>query len=223
MEIFTIDEISFHPGKIAGQLHIQDLKLVQRLAANVGAIIQPKAFYGIGYVDEKEDDSVVIEGIRFHSRVLCHNLKGIGRVFPFVQTLGGAVDELIQNEGDLLAQYTMDQLGNIALRQCRCRLEDHLRKQFALEKISCMSPGSLEDWPIEDQKPLFRLLGTVERAIGVQLSDTFLMLPRKSVSGIYFPSEVSFYSCQLCPRENCDSRKTKYDEQKVREYGLIEE
>ena len=48
-----------------------------------------------------------------------------------------------------------------------------------------------------------------------------LMLPRKSVSGIYFPSEVSFFSCQLCPRDRCDGRKAPYDETLAKQYGVL--
>ena len=221
MEILSIGGISFNPEDISKQLHIQDLGLVKRLLEKVSSVMEPKAAFGVGYVDEKRDDSVVIDGIQFHSRVLYRNLKNIGRVFPFVLTLGAAMEELIESEGDLLDKYLLDQLGNIALKKSRQKLEHHLRECFALDKISCMSPGSLQDWPIEEQKQLFLLLGPIKSAIGVQLTDTFLMLPRKSVSGIYFPSEVSFFSCQLCPREHCDSRKAKYDEKKVRGYGLI--
>lgn len=220
MEIFSIDTLAFQPEKIGPQLHIKDLKLINRLSAKVSAVAVPKAVYGVSYVDEKNADRVVIDGIRLKSRVLYHNLDGIGRVFPFVLTLGPAVDELVHDEKDMLESYILDQLGNIALRQSRRKLEEHLRNQYALEKISCMSPGSLADWPIEEQKPLFELIGPVKEAIGVQLTELFLMLPRKSVSGIYFPSKVSFFSCQLCPRERCDSRKAKYDKQKARQYGL---
>jgi predicted transcriptional regulator len=37
------------------------------------------------------------------------------------------------------------------------------------------------------------------------------MVPSKSVSGILFPTEQTFASCQLCPREGCPSRQAPYD------------
>jgi hypothetical protein len=74
-----------------------------------------------------------------------------------------------------------------------------------------MSPGSLEDWPISEQPKLFSLFGDTERSVGVKLTDSLLMIPRKSISGILFPSEEGFVSCRLCPRENCPSRKALYD------------
>jgi hypothetical protein len=86
-----------------------------------------------------------------------------------------------------------------------------------------MSPGSLSDWPIEQQRPFFSLFDDVEEAIGVKLAKNLLMIPQKSISGIYFPTEVSFYSCQLCPRERCPSRQAGYDEKLAREYEILEE
>jgi hypothetical protein len=76
-----------------------------------------------------------------------------------------------------------------------------------------MSPGSLEDWPITEQPKLFSLFGDTEKSIGVKLTASLLMIPRKSISGILFPSEEGFVSCRLCPRENCPSRKAEFDEE----------
>ncbi len=136
-------------------------------------------------------------------------------------TIGKAMDEIIDASGEMLEKYLLDEIANMALREARGRFEHHLRSAFALEKISCMAPGSLADWPIEQQRPLFGLLPGVEAALGVRLTESFLMLPRKSISGIYFPSEATFFSCQLCPRERCDGRKARYDPQKAKDYGVL--
>jgi len=46
------------------------------------------------------------------------------------------------------------------------------------------------------------------------------MIPRKSSSGIYFPTEIPFFACQLCLKEDCPSRKAAYDANKAKEYGV---
>jgi hypothetical protein len=74
-----------------------------------------------------------------------------------------------------------------------------------------MNPGSLQDWPLREQRPLFALIGAVDTRIGVRLTDSCLMTPRKSTSGIQFPTEESFASCQLCGREVCPNRRAPYD------------
>jgi len=221
MEILLIDGISFTPEAVSNQLHITDLGVVSQVVAKAMTAMEPKVAFEIGYVEKIGDDSVVINALNFHSRVLCQNLNGVGRVFPYVLTLGPAFDELIDNEEDLLDQYLLDQLGNIALRKSRKKFEHHLQNRFALKKMSFMSPGSLEDWPIQEQQQLFSLLGSIKSELRVRLTDSFLMVPRKSLSGIYFPSEVSFLSCQLCPRERCDGRKAKYDKNKAMDYGVV--
>ena len=90
-------------------------------------------------------------------------------------------------------------------------LRAHLSERFAVPQLMVMNPGSLADWPLREQRALFRLLGDVEAAVGVTLTPSLLMTPTKSVSGIFFPSEETFASCQLCPREACPNRRAPYD------------
>ena len=99
------------------------------------------------------------------------------------------------------------------LGAARSHLLDHLTHRHALEKAATMSPGSADEevWPIQQQKELFSLFGDVESLIGVQLTDSFLMVPNKTVSGIRFPTEVDYRNCQLCHREECPSRSAEFD------------
>jgi hypothetical protein len=221
MDIFSIDTLTLDADSIARRLRGARRELVQRVVASVQGVLRPKAAFRAAYVDAKAEDGVVINGVSFRSRVLRRNLEGIVRVFPFVMTVGEAFDRTMDQTGDLLEKYLLDEIGNLALIEARRLFEDHMRNTFALETLSCMSPGSLEDWPTEEQKNLFSLLAGVESLLGVRLTESLLMIPRKSVSGIYFPTEVSFSSCQLCPRESCDNRKAAYDEAKARRYGIL--
>ena len=205
------------------KLRLQDTKIADALIARAAPLMDPKVGYNLCYVNEKTNDSVVIDGTSFRSRVLAKKLSDVGRVFAFVITLGAALEEEIDGCTDLLEKYYLDEIGNMTLRKARLKFEKHLRKQFALDKIGFLSPGSLPDWPIEQQKELFCLLGDAQRELGLHLTDSMLMLPRKSVSGIYFPSKVSFFSCQLCPRDRCEGRKALYNEALAREYGVHEE
>jgi hypothetical protein len=205
------------------RLHLKregDLKAVEDLVQIAQPLIEPKVIYKLCYIAEKLAEGVIIEGQQFTSMVLRKNLDKIERVFPFVITIGKKFGEKLETCSDLLEKFYFDTIGNVALNQVRMALRDHLKQQYALEKTAFMAPGSLPNWPIEQQKPLFKLLGDVQASIGVELTESLLMLPAKSVSGIYFPTETSFFSCQLCPRERCESRKAKYDEKLAREYGI---
>ncbi len=219
VEILALTDIQIDPEAAARRLRVADRGVMGRLIATAVAASVPTAAFRVSYVDEKREDGVVVDGVRFASRVLRRNLEEVGRVFPFVLTAGQGVDELIAASGDMLEKYLLDEIGNMVLQEARSRFERQLRSRFALGTISCMAPGSLAEWPIEEQAPLFRLLPGVEPAIGVHLTESFLMLPRKSISGIYFPSETTFFSCQLCPRERCEGRKARFDPEKARAYG----
>jgi hypothetical protein len=208
---------------IRRRLHLKrdnDLKAVQDLVHVAQPIVEPKVLYKTCYIEEKLAESVIIDGLHLSSTVLRKNLDKIERVFPFVITIGNKFSEKLDTCKDLLEKFYLDTIGNVALNQARLVLKDHLKQKYALEKTAFMAPGSLPNWPIEQQKPLFKLLGDVQTSIGVTLTESLLMLPAKSVSGIYFPTETSFFSCQLCPRERCESRKAKYNEKLAAEYGI---
>jgi hypothetical protein len=225
MEILEDIRLDLNPKKIGEKLRVQKTgngNQFQGLFQTAKKLITPRAAYGVRYIDEKLDDAVVIDGICFRSRVLRKNLEMVGRVFPYVVTIGPGLEGKADASQDLLNKYYLDAIGNIALIKARKYLEDELRARFAMEGLSFMSPGSLKDWPIEEQRSLFSLLEGVEHAIGVQLNDSLLMIPRKSVSGIYFPTTTTFYSCQLCPRKHCEGRKAAYNEELAGKYGVLE-
>jgi hypothetical protein len=224
MEILNHIPVRLPLGEIRRQLHLDKDKRweeVQTLIEAAKPLIAPKAAYKVSYINQKLEQAVDIDGIRFTSRVLRKNLEEVERVFPYVITIGNKLKEKGSESDDLIKEYYFDVIGNIALSATRKFLEKQLQARFGLDGMSFMSPGSLTDWPIEEQKPLFSLFGEEETPIGVKLSKHLLMLPAKSISGIYFPTEVSFFSCQLCPRDNCPGRKAAYDNNLVKEYGIL--
>ena len=91
--------------------------------------------------------------------------------------------------------------------------QEHLERMYALGKTSMMNPGSGDAtvWRIEQQRELFSLLGDVEGQIGVRLTESCLMIPNKSLSGIRFAKEIDFRSCQVCHRKDCPSRTAEFD------------
>ena len=223
MPILDNLKVDISLNDVCRRLHMgpdSDVSEIQPLIEVAMALIEPKAIYEVSYIEDKLEDAVMVNGRHLTSRVLRKNLDQAERLFPFVITLGPKLGEKQADSTDLLENFYLDTIGNVALNSARKQLKRHLKSEFALEKISSMAPGSLPDWPIEEQAPLFKLLGDVDAAIGVKLSNSLLMLPAKSISGIYFPTEVSFFSCQLCPRERCESRKAKYDPKLAREYGI---
>jgi hypothetical protein len=174
-------------------------------------IVRPKALYKAVYIEAKHDDRVVIDGIELKSRVLRVNLEEAHRVFPFVATCGTEIEDWARSIDDIMKSFWAETIQGIALRSAIKALDKHIDEYFSPGLTSRMSPGSLKDWPIQEQRMLFTILGDTKESIGVQLTSSLMMSPTKSVSGILFPTEVSFESCQLCPREDCPGRRAPYD------------
>lgn len=172
---------------------------------------RPKALYFPAYVESRGDNLVIIDGVRFDSRILSKNLENIYRVFPFLVTCGTELHEWSASINDMVEHYWADVICEMALDSARKALSSDIKERFGVNKASRMNPGSLKDWPISEQKKLFGLLGNTTESVGVALTPSFLMIPFKSVSGILFPTEESFESCQLCPRDNCPRRRAPYD------------
>jgi hypothetical protein len=186
-------------------------------------LIKAKAVYEVSYIDQRGENIIEVNGVTFTSRVLRINLERVERVFPFIITIGKALEDRASSSSDLLRQFYLEALGDMALRSSRRYVEGYLKRHFGLGQLSRMSPGSLKDWPVTEQKPLFSLFGNVKDLIGVTLTESMLMIPRKSISGVFFPTEVKFFSCQLCPRKGCPARKAPYDEMLREKYGLSDE
>ena len=192
-----------------------DAKEFAALVNNIQEVGRPKALYKGSYIEARGEDTVTIDRVTFTSRALRRNLDKSQRVFPYVATCGKEVDEIGIPQGDFLKEFWLDTIKATLLGVSGRHLGDLLDRKYRLGKTSTMSPGSGDAtvWPIEQQRELFSLLGDVENLIGVRLTDSSLMLPNKSVTGIRVPTEIAFQSCQLCHRENCDGRRAAFDKE----------
>ena len=192
---------------------------IQELLEAILPIVKPKVGYMVCYIDKKGEDFVEIGKVTLTSRLLRDNLDKVERIFPYVATCGREADAIKAPSQEFMKAFYLDQIKEMVLELAIHYLEDHLTTRYELGQISNMEPGSLESWPIDQQKQLFSLFGNVEGLIGVKLSKRCLITPLKSVSGIYFPTKVKFESCQLCSRKRCCSRKAPYKPDLARKYG----
>lgn len=171
---------------------------------------KPKALYGTAYIDDRGENWVDIEGIHFTSRLLSINLKDVHRVFPYIVTCGMELNIWAKSINDPIERYWADTFCEMVLRNAFKQMNEDFNKRLNPGKTATMNPGSLEDWPISEQKKLFSLMGDRVKDVGVQLTDSFLMVPVKSMSGLKFPTESTYENCMLCPRERCPGRRAKY-------------
>lgn len=173
----------------------------------------PKGMYTILPI-ETSDDEVNIGGHLENNAFMAENFGSIHRVFPFIATAGVELLEWSETVTDPIMAYMLDQLMNAVVGIAAAETRQAIIDEFHIEgRLSAMSPGSLDKWPIAGQRYLFELLGgqqTVKESIGVTLAPSMLMLPRKSVSSIGFETgEHNFQMCQFCSMPKCPNRRAK--------------
>ena len=181
-------------------------------------VMNPKALYSISFVDKIEGDQVTIGDTVFTSKVVRMNLEQVGRVFLYIVTAGSELDdvELSKRQSAML----LDQVKTVVVSKAYQYLRTHLAEKYGIKKLSSVAPGRLDEWPLTQQRELFSLFGDNVDRIGVRLTKTCLMVPVKTVSGLLFPSEAGFESCELCSREKCMGRRAAYDPKQVEIFGV---
>ena len=193
-------------------------EMARELAETACSVAHPKAVYQISHARVIDNTTVNVDGIVFTSKVLSKLLCNQNRVFPFIATIGRELDELPVPPRDMMKQFSLDAIKTVILVSGVDYLTEYLKEKYAIPQAALMNPGELADWPIAQQKPLFALFGGGEKRIGVSLTTGGAMKPTKSRSGILFPNDKGFLSCQLCTQFQCPGRRAKYDPELVKEY-----
>jgi hypothetical protein len=213
-DMLIYDDFDFYidPAEIKGRIKIDDediASMIGRYCLEAQETARPKAAMAVFPVQRKEG-SVDVGEVTFESRLLSENLSETQKVVIYILTCGTEIYEWAKKIDGYLESYIAEEIKISALLSASCFLNDCIKKNVFPEKSSNMNPGSLEDWPLTEQKKLFRLMDSAARRIGVELKESCLMIPDKSVSGIIFQKEKSFVNCMLCKRENCPDRRAEY-------------
>lgn len=193
---------------------------IRGLLEMVNPIAQPKALYKIGCVENKEPDSLEIDGIKFSGKLLRDNLDQVETVFVCLATCGTEVEAIKIPAGDVMKSYCLDMIKLALVISASTYLQDQLRRKFGLGELSGLHPGELKQFPIEMQRKLFDILGDVEGMIGVRLTENCALVPTKSRSGIFFSKETQFISCRLCLQKRCQARRAAYDPELAAQYQI---
>ncbi len=125
------------------------------------------------------DDEMVLE-----SEHLARNLDGCKGAFVFVATTSSAVDRLLIKHSNLRVSRAVivDAIGSAQIEAFCDILCDKLEREYSVTLKPRFSPG-YGDLSILSQKQVLKACDS-SRKIGVTLTDSHLMIPKKSVSAI---------------------------------------
>jgi hypothetical protein len=207
-------------------------KLSKRLRANidrsvrtVAEIIRPKVIYTEKRIRRTHGGALILEkDVALRSGKLSKTIGRCDRATVFIATIGKEIDAFIQRlvtRQKLADAYVFDAIGSVAAEDTVekfHRLFDrrsHPKKERTTLRFS---PGYC-DWRVEEQKKIFELLDC--SLIGVHLTPSFLMTPRKSVSGIFGIGDTeeidrqSINPCSLCGLSRCIARRGSNDKERL--------
>jgi len=199
-------------------------EISRRLRRNIGhsietarRLLRPSVVYTEKRIRNADSGSLILEeDVAFRSGKLSKTLEKCDRAAIFIATVGKGIDSYIKKlvtRKKLADAYIFDAIGSVAAEDTVERFQrmfdhrSHPRKERTTLRFS---PGYC-DWRVEEQKKIFRVLDN--SLIGVHLTPTCLMTPRKSVSGVFgIGREVeidrhSINPCSLCGQRRCIARR----------------
>ena len=147
--------------------------------------------------------------------IILRQLRGSEAFALFICTSGlefETYQHRLKEQGDMVRVFIADALGSVIAEKCADQMEKALQEsidKLGWKHTNRFSPGYC-GWHVSQQQLLFPLFQG--HTCGVKLTDSSLMIPIKSVSGIIgLGKKVRKleYTCGLCDFKQCYKRKKK--------------
>ncbi|KAA3611211.1 MAG: hypothetical protein D8M58_14665 [Calditrichaeota bacterium] len=145
-------------------------------------------------------------------KIINGQIKHAESLLLFVCTLGKEYDaciEKIKSENDMFTVYVADTIGSELVELAIDWMEQNIcgmLEGLNYKHSNRFSPGYC-GWPLKDQHTLFSFLP--QNFCGINLHESALMSPIKSVSGIYGLGKSikkKAYQCSICDKTDCYKR-----------------
>ena len=166
------------------------------------------AVYDVLSVKDFHHKTIELEdGATFEGPLPARALAGSEKVALAVCTIGPALEERMKQlfAEDPMRAMALDGAGVAALRKVSDAVIADVRQmaeEYTWGSGMRAQPGQ-EGWPIQQQKVLFQHLPAEQ--IGVRLTDSYLMIPQKSVSfviGMGPDMRPDAVACDFCSKRN---------------------
>lgn len=198
LKIIGYDSLGRSPPRIRS--------LIDGYMDNASHWLEPAYDYVIKDVLAVSGRNSYIEGdICFKSNIIAHLLSGCEKVAVFALTIGSTLEKCsakLAELGTVLKASVLDAIGSALAEKLADEVQSRIEVKAATLGLAIsrrFSPGYC-DWPVSQQKMVFKALG--KRTAGIRLTSSCLMLPRKSVSGLIglgpFGLTDKYVPCRSC-------------------------
>ena len=181
-----------------------------RISSPAGAFVLTEA------LEASSPEALLIQGVSFDTGKIIPKMLRNSHSYAFLMVTAGPEPEnlarSLMTEGNYLEGYIVDLVASAFVDSAADQLQEQLRSQAlsdGMQITNRYSPGYC-GWAVEEQQKLFSLFP--EDCCGISLSDSSLMNPVKSISGIIgIGAEVRYrdYTCELCSMKDCHFRRVR--------------
>ena len=208
----TYDDLEITPADIFEQMGYRDATPDEATRREMLAVIDEVQ----GWLQPSFCYFVVQQQPAFDmGNIILRQLRDSEAYTLFICTAGEryeAYQQRLMEQGDMVRVFIADALGSVIAEKTADRMEEHL--QESIDKLGWhhtnrFSPGYC-GWHVSQQQRLFPLFDG--HTCGVRLTDSSLMVPIKSVSGIIgLGKKVRRldYTCGLCDFKLCYKRRLR--------------
>lgn len=220
------DEININPRVVAHLLGVDGENIPEPYTTIINVEMKHIQGYenikgGFRVMDNPEidpkNDTLRVDGMEFNAGgQVTRYLKEAEKIALFVCTAGHEVSirsKKLMNNNQMLEGYVCDVIGSLLVEEAMTVIHNHFTEEMSEsgnKTTNRYSPGYC-DWDVKEQQKLFSFFPP--DFCGIKLSDTSLMYPVKSVSGVIgIGKNVKFhkYVCDACSNVNCIYRNLKY-------------
>ncbi|MBC3889089.1 hypothetical protein GH810_12260 [Acetobacterium paludosum] len=169
--------------------------------------IQPMALLKECSVEIISDNTILIDGHVYKSKMLRHLLKDNQKVFLYLLTIGETPSDLTQTE-----TYFVHSLKLPVMVSAMQELKKMVQTEQHIEKIGMVNPGLIPDWSLQANQSIFETFGSTTKAIGMEITKQSLMRPLYSSSGILFEDYHHYCECETCTIDACIGREFRFNQ-----------
>lgn len=200
-----------------------DMKLIEEACTETQLLIQPKGVWQI-YDYLPAEQKVITEAgeaVILQGKSIGKHLRNAQKVVFLSATIGEDIENQITKsfaDGRYSFSMLLDAAATTAIEQVADGMEKAIFNEIKRQGFAMtwrFSPG-YSDWPIEQQPEVLKL--THGSKIGVSLTESLMLMPRKSITaviGLFYPEDAcnklteqdAKHNCSQCDKLDCPARK----------------
>lgn len=227
MKTVTPVEVNIDRDEVCRRLGYQNrspsaatLSLIDSQIAKAYKLIKPIYTYELKAIEEVRGQDILVEdSLVFTSKTVSYVLSDCRWAAVYLATIGKELDEEmaeLMEKGEMLEATILDAVGTQAVAQTLYKLRDIVKgiaKANQCQATVQYAPGYC-DWDISQQKVLFQAIDST--SLSVRLTESCLMMPQKSVSGVIGIGKFDTTKPPPClvvcsKRESCMHKRVGWD------------